>query len=156
MLKPGDTIRVGKTALQLHVAVAPKDETSVPLHKPPRTIKADSTALAGRTIGRYVLGGLIATGKTGTVYKARDERDGKTVAVKVFHPNFVEDKDDVQRLHPRNEDDGRAPPPQHCRDPRRGQTRVDVLGRDGVRRRRELARVIQRAGVATCSTGVTP
>ena len=41
---------------------------------------------------------LIAKGRTGTVYKSRDSRDGKDVAVKVMHSGFTSDEEDVQRF----------------------------------------------------------
>ena len=41
---------------------------------------------------------MIAKGRTGTIYKARDTRDGKDVAVKVLHADFTSDEEDVQRF----------------------------------------------------------
>src|SRR5262249_29408931 len=41
---------------------------------------------------------VLARGRTGTVYKGRDTKDGKDVAVKVLHYDFTSDEDDVQRF----------------------------------------------------------
>ena len=41
---------------------------------------------------------MLARGRTGTIYKARDMRDGKDVAVKVLHSDFTSDEEDVQRF----------------------------------------------------------
>ncbi len=54
--------------------------------------------LTGKKISNYEIGTLIAKGRTGTVYKARDARDGKDVAVKVLHSDFTSDEEDVQRF----------------------------------------------------------
>ena len=40
----------------------------------------------------------MAKGRTGTIYKARDTRDGKDVAFKVLHADFTSDEEDVQRF----------------------------------------------------------
>ncbi len=98
VLKQGDTIRIGETLLKLHIVGIPDAQTIAAAQKAPRNLQAESAALTGQTISHYVIGNLIAKGKTGTIYKARDERDGKDVALKVLHPNFAEDEDDVQRF----------------------------------------------------------
>jgi serine/threonine protein kinase len=97
-LKTGDIIRVGETQLRLHVVGIPDAETIAAAQKAPRELQAADAALTGQTISHYVIGPLVAKGKTGTVYKARDERDGKDVALKVLHPNFADDEEDVQRF----------------------------------------------------------
>ena len=50
--------------------------------------------LTGKTISHYELGPLLATGRTGMVYKAHDVRAGKDVAFKVLHPDFTSDEED--------------------------------------------------------------
>ena len=54
--------------------------------------------LTGKTISHFELGQPLATGRTGTIYKARDTRDGKDVAFKVLHSDFTSDEEDVQRF----------------------------------------------------------
>ncbi len=54
--------------------------------------------LTGKTIKYFELGPIVARGRMGTIYKARDTRDGKDVAVKVLHADFAGDEEDVQRF----------------------------------------------------------
>ena len=63
-----------------------------------RELTPDEGVLTGTKISHYELGALVAKGRTGTVYKARDSRDGKDVAVKVMHAGFTSDEEDVQRF----------------------------------------------------------
>lgn len=45
---------------------------------------------AGLIAGRFRLGGLLGTGGTASVFRARDEVTGQTVAVKLLHPHLSE------------------------------------------------------------------
>jgi serine/threonine protein kinase len=97
-LKTGDTIKIGETEMRLQAAGIPDANTVLAAQKTPRTLEADSGGLTGETISHYEVGPFLAKGKTGTVYKGRDTRDGKDVALKVFHSSFADDEDDVQRF----------------------------------------------------------
>lgn len=44
--------------------------------------------LPGLVAGRFRLGGLLGSGGTASVFSARDERSGETVAVKLLHPHL--------------------------------------------------------------------
>src|SRR4051794_16491542 len=54
--------------------------------------------LSGTTLGPYRLDGLIGAGAMGEVYRARDARLQRDVAVKVLSAHFAESADRVRRL----------------------------------------------------------
>ena len=53
---------------------------------------------AGQKIGPYEVAGQIGAGGMGEVYKARDPRLGRDVAIKVLPPSFSSDADRLQRF----------------------------------------------------------
>ena len=52
----------------------------------------------GQKIGPYEVVGQIGAGAMGVVYKARDPRLGRDVAIKVLPPSFSADADRLQRF----------------------------------------------------------
>jgi serine/threonine-protein kinase len=54
--------------------------------------------LSGKQLAHFQVGPVIAPGKTGVVFRARDTREGKDVALKVFLPEFSADDEEVQRF----------------------------------------------------------
>src|SRR5687767_5271838 len=61
----------------------------------------ESDSLAGRRVGTYEVLSLIGEGGMGRVYRARDIRLGRTVALKVLPVSFASDPDRLARF--RNE-----------------------------------------------------
>ncbi len=97
-LKHGEEFQVGATRLVLHTTGIADAGTLLAAQKPARELKADEEVLTGQTISHFELGPPLARGRTGTIYKARDTRDGKEVAFKVYHADFASDDEDVQRF----------------------------------------------------------
>lgn len=97
-LKHDEEFQIGGTRLKLHTTGIADAHTLQAAQKPARELRPDEGVLTGKTISHYELGNLLARGKTGTVYKAKDTRDGKDVAFKVLHSDFTQDPDDVQRF----------------------------------------------------------
>lgn len=65
-----------------------------------RTLSAHLDPLVRRIIdGRYEILDVIGTGGMATVYRGRDRRLDRTVALKVLHPQFAADPDFVTRFH---------------------------------------------------------
>jgi serine/threonine-protein kinase len=97
-LRHDEEFQIGGTRLKLHTTGIPDASTVMAAHKPARDLKPDEGVLTGKTISHYELGPVLAKGGTGTVYKARDTKDGKDVAFKALHSDFTSDEDDVQRF----------------------------------------------------------
>jgi serine/threonine protein kinase len=97
-LKHGDLARIGATEFRYQVAAV--EEASTVLHpvgsvRPPATQLAD---LPGQVLSHYAIESVIAKGQSGTVFKATDNRDGRTVALKVLQPEFSRNEDEMQRF----------------------------------------------------------
>jgi len=98
-LKNGQEFQVGGTRLKLLASgISDAQMIVAAAQKPARELKRDEAVLTGKTISHYELGPLLAKGCTGTVYKARDTRDGKEVAFKVLYSDFASNDDDVKRF----------------------------------------------------------
>ncbi len=97
-LKHDQEFQIGGSRIKLHTTRIPDAATLVAAQKPARELKADEGVLTGKTFSHFVLGPVVAKGRTGTIYKARDSRDGKDVAFKVLHADFTSDDEDVQRF----------------------------------------------------------
>jgi serine/threonine protein kinase len=94
-LAPGDTIQIGRTTLRLSLIDVHNRATVLPLCRCgakamepcemlPDHSPATAGPLTGRAVSHYKVLSLLARGQSRMVYKARDERDGKIVAFKVF------------------------------------------------------------------------
>ena len=97
-LKHDEEFQIGGSRLRLHTSGIADAQTVMAAQKPARELKPDEGVLSGTTISHYELGSTIAKGRTGTIYKSRDTRDGKDVAVKVLHADFASDEEDLQRF----------------------------------------------------------
>jgi len=97
-LKHGQEFQVGATRLKLYAAGMADAETLMAAQKPARELKPDADVLTGKTISHFELGAPLVKGRTGTIYKARDTRDGKEVAFKVLHADFANDEEDVKQF----------------------------------------------------------
>src|SRR5262245_61519516 len=88
-LKHGEAIQVGNTRLKLFASAATVADAQT-LEQAEKSshalkIRPDEGVLTGTTISHYEVGPVLARGHTGTVYKARNTRDGKDVALKVLY-----------------------------------------------------------------------
>jgi serine/threonine protein kinase len=99
-LRPGDIIGVGETQLLLKEedAAAEADEGKTLQFVSPVAAPAAAGELTGKALSHYQLGPLLARGTTGLIYRGRDTRDNREVAVKVLAPEFVRNDEEVQRF----------------------------------------------------------
>jgi serine/threonine protein kinase len=99
-LKHGEEIQVGNTRLKLFTSAVADTQTLQQAEKSSYAlkIKPDEGVLTGTVLSHYELGAILARGGTGTVYKARNTRDGKDVAVKVLYADLARDEVKLRRF----------------------------------------------------------
>ncbi len=97
-LKHNQEFQVGGTRFKLYTTGIADAQTLLAAQKPARELKPDEGVLTGKTLSHFEVGAVLARGRTGTIYKGRDTRDGKDVAVKVLHSDFTSDDEDVKRF----------------------------------------------------------
>ncbi len=97
-LRHDQEFQVGGTRLKLYTTGIADAQTVLAAQKPARELKPDEGVLTGKTLSHFEVGAVLARGRTGTIYKGRDTRDGKDVAVKVLHADFTSDDEDVKRF----------------------------------------------------------
>jgi len=84
ILKTGDLIRVGQTSFQFtDIDVPSTDEKS-----PQAPARKSAQELTGQKLGHYKVGALLARGRNGYVYHARDTRRNHPVVLKVLDGSF--------------------------------------------------------------------
>ena len=101
-LRNRDTIQVGSTILRFEVNGVHEQSTLVgggPTPKMAPETADELAGLVGQTLSHYEIGPIIARGQTGVVFKGKDTRDGKAVAVKVLGKEYARIDDEVQRFH---------------------------------------------------------
>ena len=99
-VSPGDTIRVGETTLILCFAGV-HDRGTITDGSPARPVATPQAVvndLGGQLISHYEVIAPIARGRSGVIFKARDRRDGKVVALKVLDPEYCRRKKEFQRF----------------------------------------------------------
>ena len=99
-LKPGDLIQLGSTQLRLEADV---HEQSTMMARPeeaktPQAPAAQVAELTGKTLSHYEIGPAMAKGRTGMVFRARDAKVDRPVALKVLWPEFTTHDEEVQRF----------------------------------------------------------
>jgi serine/threonine protein kinase len=101
VLRPRDMIQVGDS--QLRFQRAGSDDSASTL-APPRRADDDARAteqlaeLTGCTLGHYAIGDVLGKGTSSMVFRATDDTDNKTVALKVMQPSFSKNDEEMQRF----------------------------------------------------------
>jgi serine/threonine protein kinase len=94
VLKPGDLIRIGQTSLQytdVEAAAEPEKSDHAPKRK-------SAQSLSGQKLGHYKVGNLLARGRNGYVYHARDTRRNLPIVLKVLDRSFLRHEGAVKRF----------------------------------------------------------
>jgi serine/threonine protein kinase len=100
-LKPNDVIQLGTTQLQFQVAAT--DASTVIVDKAGgRAAAADGKGqlneLLGQTLVHFAIEAVLARGQSGMVFRARDTREDRLVALKVLWPEFTSNDEEMQRF----------------------------------------------------------
>jgi serine/threonine protein kinase len=95
-LRPGDVIHVGDTQLRFEDDAAAEQTTLAP--QPARASGEPLAVLTGQTLAHFEVGPAVAKGQSATIFRARDTKDGKDVALKVLRPEFSRDDEEMQRF----------------------------------------------------------
>ena len=106
---------------------------------------------AGDRLGPYEILGGLGAGGMGEVYRARDTRLGRAVAVKVLPSSFSADPARRRRFEHEARSAGRPQPPEHPRRLRRGRPRRRALPRHGAARGRDAAGAAASRGRSPCA-----
>ena len=93
-----------------------------------------SEGMIGQAVKHYQVEELLGQGGMGVVYKARDTRLGRPVALKVLPPEFTRDQDSKGRFLREARAASRGHPPRDRPDLRRGRGARGPLHRHGARR----------------------
>src|SRR6266851_1519782 len=101
-IKPGDTIRIGETQLRYQDDDVAEASTMAPLPTPtpkPSPGPTDKLSdLSGKTVSHFEVGPVLAKGRSGVVFKARDTKENKEVALKILWPEISKVDDEMQRF----------------------------------------------------------
>lgn len=102
VLQPGDLVAVGETQMLFqnesgeHTTVPPAGRgTPAPVPVAPAVKLAD---LPGQTVAHFEVGQLVAKGTSGMVFRARDTKENREVALKVLHPEISRDPEEMKRF----------------------------------------------------------
>jgi serine/threonine protein kinase len=105
-LEPGDVLQVGDTQLRLQVgdlplavALAQSAGTKVTVPKKGKSDKVQELSdLVGQKLAHYDVNMVIGSGHSSMVFHATDTKDDRPVALKVLHPEFSSDDEEMQRF----------------------------------------------------------
>src|SRR5262249_9195989 len=101
-LRPGDVIRIGDT--QMRFLMEDVHETSTVVGSAPSTPKpalmpaGSLTELVGKTLSHFEVGQVVAKGRSGVIFQAKDTKDNRAVALKVLLPEFSKNEEEMQRF----------------------------------------------------------
>jgi serine/threonine protein kinase len=99
-LKHGEEFELGNTRMKLYTSAVADSQKLVEAAESAfhPAIRTDEGVLTGQTISHFELGAVLARGSTGTIYKARDTRAAKEVAVKVLYRDIAHDEECLKRF----------------------------------------------------------
>jgi serine/threonine protein kinase len=99
-LRPNDVIQVGTTQLKFVDDAHAEQDTVAPPPKGAARPPAGEplTELAGKPLAHFEVGQVLAKGHSGIVFRARDTREDRDVALKVLWPEFSQNEDEMARF----------------------------------------------------------
>lgn len=98
VLKPGDLIRIGETSMQFTNVDVGSLGGGAPEKSGQASKRKSAQSLSGQKLGHYKVGPLLARGRNGFVYHARDTRRNIPVVLKVLEPSFLKQDQAVEKF----------------------------------------------------------
>jgi serine/threonine protein kinase len=94
-----DLIQIGDTQLRLELLDIPEHTTVLRPPPAPANLPADRMEeLIGTRLARYQVGPLLAKGQSGLVFRSRDLKEERAVALKILWPELARDPKEVRRF----------------------------------------------------------
>lgn len=97
VLKTGDTFEIGESKLRFLTAAAGAPAPRA-VEEPEETTPEQLRKLTGTKLAHFHIGDVVAVGNSGVVFQARDTKDNRDVALKVYLPEFARSEEDLQRF----------------------------------------------------------
>jgi serine/threonine protein kinase len=100
-LRPGDVIGIGDSQLLVQTGEGAEQKTLPPeLGAAPAAYGKPSrlTELVGTPLSHFEVGPVLAKGATGLLFRARDTKDNREVALKVLQPEVTQNDEEMQRF----------------------------------------------------------
>jgi serine/threonine protein kinase len=99
-LKPGDIIRIGETQIRFQFEETAEQSTRLPAPAPKAAPQAPKqlTELTGSKLSYFEVGPVLAKGRSGVVFQARNTKDDSTVALKVLWPELSKTDEELARF----------------------------------------------------------
>ena len=99
VLKEGDVVKIGDTQMLLEGATIQEAATLPPPVAKSINLPASRMGeLVGKKLSHFAVSALLAKAENGIVFKAIDFKTDKTVALKVFFPEFAQNEDEMRRF----------------------------------------------------------
>ena len=96
-LRADEIINIGTTKIRFQLSAPPPRAGAQ--DEPELTEEQEELCeLSGTTLGHFEIGKVVAPGNTGVVFRARDLKDNREVALKVYVPEFAQVEEDLQRF----------------------------------------------------------
>jgi serine/threonine protein kinase len=98
-LRRDDLIQIGDTQLRVELLDVTDQQTVLRPPLAPAGLPADRLhELSGTRLARYEVGQVLAQGQTGLVFRGRDSKENRAVALKVLWPELARDPKEVRRF----------------------------------------------------------
>jgi serine/threonine protein kinase len=100
-LRPGDVIQVGDTQIRFQLEDVADLSTKVAAPAPPKPAAQSPQQvleLTGTTLSHYEIGPVVAKGRTGVIFRARDTKHDRPVAFKVLWTEYSRNDEEMQRF----------------------------------------------------------
>jgi hypothetical protein len=100
-LQADEVIHIGHTRMSFQTTAPPPPAPSPTMQEKPVADEADHEELrklSGTKLAHFDIGNVVGVGSSGVVFLARDFKENRDVALKVYTPEFAENEEDLNRF----------------------------------------------------------